>query len=54
VQWRNILPAWDLELDYRYGDKIYRLRTLPSDPQGGGTNSYYDITMVTFSISRKF
>lgn len=35
VQWRDVLPTWNVGLDYRYGDKIYRIRVPPSDPQGG-------------------
>jgi len=55
LQWRDVLPSWDLGLDYRYGDKIYRIRVLPSDPQGGyRDDSYYDITMLTLYVSKKF
>jgi hypothetical protein len=55
LQWRNILPHWDLGIDYRYGDKIDRLRSLPSDPQGGyRPDAYYDISMVTLYVARKF
>ena len=55
VQWRNILPHWDLGIDYRYDSKLNRLRNLPSDPQGGyRPDAYYDISMVTLYVSRKF
>jgi len=55
LQWRNILPSWDLGLDYRYADHVYRLRVLPTDPQGGyRPDSYYDISMLTLYISKKF
>ena len=54
-QWRNILPGWDIGLDYRYGVKIARLRVLPTDPQGGyRPDAFYDIYMGTLYISRKF
>ena len=54
-QWRSIVPHWDLGIDYRYGNKLDRLRTLPSDPQGGyRPDAYYDISMVTLYVSRKF
>jgi len=54
-QWRNILPHWDLGIDYRYASKVDRVRNLPSDPQGGyRPDAYYDISMVTFYVSRKF
>ena len=55
AQWRNILPGWDLDLDYRYGIKVARLRELPSDPQGGTRpDSFYDITALSLYVSRKF
>ena len=55
AQWRNILPGWDLNLDYRYGIKVARLRDLPSDIQGGTRpDSFYDITALSLYVSRKF
>ena len=55
LQWRDILPHWDVGLDFRYGSKINRIRTLPSDPQGGYRHdAYYDISLGTLYVSRKF
>ena len=55
VQYRDILPGWDLTLDYRYGIKVARLRELPTDPQGGTRpDSFYDISALALYISRKF
>jgi hypothetical protein len=55
LQWRNVLPKWDVGIDFRYASKINRIRTLPSDPQGGYRNdAYYDITYGTLYVSRKF
>jgi hypothetical protein len=55
LQWRNILPHWDIGFDYRYAAKVDRIRTLPTDPQGGyRPDAYYDITMGTLYVSRKF
>jgi hypothetical protein len=55
MQWRDVLPKWDVGIDFRYASKINRIRTLPSDPQGGYRNdAYYDITMGTLYVSRKF
>jgi hypothetical protein len=55
LQWRNIVPHWDLGIDYRYATKVDRLRSLPSDPQGGyRPDAYYDISMATLYLSRKF
>ncbi len=55
IQWRDVLPHWDVGVDYRYAAKVDRVRTLPTDPQGGyRPDAYYDISMATFYISRKF
>ena len=55
VQWRNVLPHWDVGVDLRYGAKINRMRILPSDPQGGyRLDAYYDLTLGTLYVSRKF
>ena len=55
AQWRNVLPGWDLNLDYRYGIKVARLRDEPSDIQGGTRpDSFYDITALSLYASRKF
>ena len=55
LQWRDVLPRWDVGVDFRYASKVNRIRTLPSDPQGGYRNdAYYDITYGTLYVSRKF
>ena len=55
AQWRNVLPGWDLNLDYRYGIKVARLRDLSTDQQGGTRpDSFYDITALGLYVSRKF
>ncbi len=54
-QWRNFLPGWDLEVDYRYGVKISRQRSLPTDPQGGyRPDAFYNVYLWTLAVSRKF
>jgi Capsule assembly protein Wzi len=55
LQWRNVLPHWDVGIDFRYASKVDRLRTRPTDPQGGyRPDAYYDISLGTLYISRKF
>jgi Capsule assembly protein Wzi len=55
LQWRDIVPHWDLGIDYRYATKVDRLRDLPTDPQGGyRPDAYYDMSMGTLYVSRKF
>ena len=55
LQWRNLLPGWDLGLDYRNVVDAARQRDLPSDPQTGfrpdAFTSFYSWTLY---ISRKF
>jgi hypothetical protein len=55
VQYRDLLPGWDLGLDYLYGIKVARLRVLPNDVQAGTRpDSFYDIDRVVLSLSRNF
>jgi hypothetical protein len=54
AQYRDVLPGWDLGIDYRYGVKVARDHVLPSDPQGNREDSFYDIYMLTFYISKHF
>ncbi len=56
VQWRNLFPSWDLGFDYRYANSVARDHLLPSDPPnvGGRTDSFYNISIFTLSISRHF
>jgi Capsule assembly protein Wzi len=55
LQWRDVIPKWDVGIDYRYAAKVDRVRSLPTDPQGGyRVDAYYDVTMGTLYVSRKF
>jgi len=55
LQWRNILPHWDVGIDYRYASKVDRFRTQPGEPQGGyRPDAYYDISLGTLYVSRKW
>jgi hypothetical protein len=55
AQWRELLPGWDLNLDYFYGDELARERSLPSDPQGGyRPEAFYSPSGVRLYLSRKF
>jgi hypothetical protein len=51
---REILPSWDLGIDLRFGDKIARDNLLPSDPQGGRPDNFYDLTGISIYLSRRF
>jgi hypothetical protein len=55
AQWRELLPGWDLNLDYFYGAELARERSLPSDPQGGyRPEAFYSPSGLRLYLSRKF
>ena len=57
VQWRNVLPGWDVGLDYRTVLDAERERDLPSDVQplaSAKPDALYSLSSVTLYLSRKF
>jgi hypothetical protein len=55
IQWRNVLPHWDVGIDLRYASKVDRVRSVPGEPQSGyRPDAYYDITYGALYVSRKF
>jgi hypothetical protein len=54
VQWRNVIPKWDLGFDFRYGQNIARDHVLPTDPSGVRPDSFYKISSGVLYISRTF
>jgi hypothetical protein len=57
LQWRNVLPGWDIGLDYRTVLYAQRQRDLPTDPEPLATvkpDSLTSIYSYTLYISRKF
>ena len=54
VQIKDLWPRWSLSLDLRYGDKLARDNVLPTDPQGGSPDNFYDLSGVTIYLSRGF
>lgn len=56
VQWRDVLPGFDLGLDLRYADKIARdKKLLPGDPGSDPRpDSFYDVTNATLSLSYRW
>jgi hypothetical protein len=56
VQWRNILPQWDLGVDGRYYDKLSRNRIQPGDPVAviDRPRLHFDVEGVTVYLSRHF
>jgi hypothetical protein len=56
LQWRNVLPGWDVGAEYRYANSIARDHVLPNDPPnvGGRSDSFYNISTITLFVSRHF
>lgn len=54
VQLKEIMPSWDLSLDLRLGDKVARDNLLPTDPQGGSPDNFYDVTSLSLYLRRRF
>jgi hypothetical protein len=54
VQFKDLRPKWDLSVDLRYGDKIARDNLLPTDPQGGSPDNFYDLTGISVYLSWRF
>ena len=54
AQWRNVLPHWDIGLDYRYAQNIARNHVLATDPAGVRPDSFYKIQSVIAYITRSF
>ncbi len=54
LQWRDVVPGWDLNLDYRYGQNLARDHVLASDVQGVRPETFYKIESATLYVSRHF
>jgi hypothetical protein len=53
-QWRNILPKWDLGVDFRYAQNVARNHVLATDVQGVRPDSFYKIESGTLYLTRRF
>jgi hypothetical protein len=54
VQYRNLLPGWDLSLDYRDDVKVARRHVYSFEPQTGRPDAFYDITSLALYLSHSF
>jgi hypothetical protein len=54
VELKELWPSWTLAIDVRFGDKLARDNLLPSDPQGGRPDNFYDLTGLSLYLSRRF
>ena len=54
LQWRDVLPQWDLGVDFRYAQNIARNHVLPTDIHGVRPDSFYKIESAVGYVSRRF
>ncbi len=54
LQIKDLWPRWSLGVDLRYGDKLARDNVLPTDPQGGSPDNFYDLSGVSIYLSWGF
>jgi len=54
AQIKDLWPRWSLGIDLRIGDKLARDNVLPTDPQGGRPDNFYDLSGVSIYLSRSF
>jgi hypothetical protein len=54
VEIKDLRPNWNLAIDFRYGDKIARDNLLPTDPQGGKPDNFYDLSGIAVYLSKRF
>jgi hypothetical protein len=55
VQWRDVLPGWDVALDARHVEKAARDRLLPEDPVDPKRPDSFDtIDSLSLSVVRRF
>jgi hypothetical protein len=53
-QWRNILPKWDVGVDFRFAQNVARNHVLATDIQGVRPDSFYKISIGTLYLTRRF
>jgi hypothetical protein len=54
LQWRDVLPHWDLSLDARVFDHVQRDKLRASDPQNGDPVEWYTMQAPALYLSRRF
>ena len=54
VQWRDVRPRWDLDIDLRHAQNVARDHLLPTDPPGSRPDTFYKIDTALLYVSRRF
>jgi hypothetical protein len=54
AQWRDVLPHWDIGLEYRHDQNLARDKLLANDPRGNRPDDFYKIDGELLFLSRRF
>lgn len=54
LQWRDLLPRWDVAVDYRRPDGVQRDKLLANDYKGGSPDEFYDMEGIAAYVSYRF
>jgi hypothetical protein len=54
LQWRDVMPHWDLSFDARLFDHVQRDKLRRSDPQNGDPVEWYTMQAPALYLSRRF
>ncbi len=54
AQWRDVVPKWDLSVEYKHAQNLARDHLLATDPQGVRADSFYKVDGGIFYLSRRF
>jgi hypothetical protein len=54
VHLKELVRDWDLGIELRLGDKIARDNVLPTDPQGGRPDNFYDLRGISIYLAYRF
>ena len=54
AQWRDVLPKWDIGVDFRHAQNVARDHVLASDTQGVRPETFYKIETGLLYVSRRF
>jgi hypothetical protein len=55
ITWRDLLPGFDVGVDFRYADKVARDKLLPTDPVYAQRNdTFYDVKSAVLYLTRKW
>ncbi len=54
LEWRDIVPNWDLSMEFKHAQNLARDHLLKTDPPGTRPDSFYKIDSALLYLSRRF